>query len=315
MNKHILSMLVIWALLVVGCQPGQPVVSTSRSQSVAEEPPSPVAYLDKSGKNSEPASGQNKIKVLYAGDSGIVMGPHIIASPFNYESKGAEVHVWCQQVLDALNAQPDIEVRYMTTWEAFEEFPETPEELAQYDVVVISDIEWEVLVLYPWSRFMDAPMGPNRLVSIRDYVKNGGSLLMIGGWSSFTGRKGIGGYHGTPVEEALPVECLDINDDRREAPEGVHIITLKPDHPIMQGLRWETCEVFTGYNRLKAKSGSKVIAQVKEFGDPFLVVGEYGEGKSMAFASDIAPHWGSGFMKWDGYDRFWVQAIRWLGKK
>lgn len=86
---------------------------------------------------------ENTIKVLYAGDSGIVMGPHIIASPFNYESKGAEVHVWCQQVLDALNAEADIEVTYMTTWEAFEKFPETPKELAQYDVVVISDVEWE----------------------------------------------------------------------------------------------------------------------------------------------------------------------------
>ena len=38
-------------------------------------------------------------------------------------------------------------------------------------------------------------------------------------------------------------------------------------------------------------------------------------GTSMAFASDIAPHWGAGFMKWNGYDRFWIQTIRWLGEK
>jgi uncharacterized membrane protein len=243
------------------------------------------------------------------------VGRTIIASPLNYESKGVEVQVWCQQVLDALSSQPDIDVHYMTTWEAFENFPETPEELEEYDVVVLSDVEWEVLVLYPWARFTDAPMGPNRLATIRDYVRNGGSLLMIGGWSSFTGRHGIGGYHGTPVEEALPVYCLDVNDDRREAPEGVHIVTLLPDHPVMQGLRWETCPVFTGYNRLQAKPDAQVIAKVEEFGDPFVVVGSYGQGKSMAFASDIAPHWGAGFMQWPEYDRFWVQVIRWLGTR
>ncbi|MFB0517458.1 MAG: glutamine amidotransferase, partial [Candidatus Neomarinimicrobiota bacterium] len=77
----------------------------------------------------------------------------------------------------------------------------------------------------------------------------------------------------------------------------------------------ETCPVFTGYNRLKAKPNAEVIAKVQEFGDPFVVVGTYGKGKSMAFASDVAPHWGAGFMKWPGYDRFWVQAIRWLGTK
>ncbi len=307
MKKHIVLSVLLVTIFAVGCDVAGPsaVAAQGESKTVCKE----------SAKQKQTTACTKKIKVLYAGDSGIIMGPHIIASPFNYESKGVEVQVWCQQVLDALNSQADIEVDYMTTWQAFEKFPETPEELAKYDVVILSDIEWEVLVLYPWARFMDAPMGPNRLVSIREYVRNGGSLLMIGGWSSFTGRKGIGGYHGTPVEEALPINCLDINDDRREAPEGVHIVTVEKDHPIMKGLRWEACPVFTGYNRLEAKPGSKVVARVKEFGDPFVVVGNYGKGKSMAFASDIAPHWGAGFMKWDGYGQFWVQAIRWLGTK
>ena len=83
----------------------------------------------------------------------------------------------------------------------------------------------------------------------------------------------------------------------------------------MKGLKWESCPVFTGYNRIKAKPGARVVAKVKEFGDPFVIVGNYGKGKSMAFASDIAPHWGAGFMKWEGYGQFWVQAIRWLGTR
>ncbi|MCK4965997.1 cytoplasmic protein [bacterium] len=259
---------------------------------------------------------QEKIRVLYVGDAGVVLGPNIIASPFYYETKGYEVHIWCQPVLDALNAEDDITVEHMTTWRALGEFPETPEAIAaKYDVVVLSDIEQEVLVLYPWDRFMDAPMGPNRLESIREFVRNGGGLVMIGGWQSFTGRRGLANWGGTPVEEALPVKCLDVNDDRRESPQGVHIETLIPDHPVLSGFRWETCPVFTGYNRIIAKPGTQILARVKEHGDPFLVVQKFGRGRSMAFASDVSPHWGAGFQRWENYGKFFAQAMRWLAGK
>ena len=253
------------------------------------------------------------ISVLYVGDAGVMLGPNIIASPFYYEQKGYEVHIWCQPVLDALNAEMDITVEHMTNWRALKEFPETPEAIAaKYDVVVLSDIEQEVLVLYPWDRMQDTPMGPNRLESIREFVRNGGGLIMIGGWESFTGRRGIGDWGGTPVEEALPVKCLAVNDDRREAPQGVHIKTLVNDHPVTKDINWETCPVFTGYNRIIAKPEAKVLAKVQEYGDPFVVVGEFGKGRSMAFASDISPHWGAGFQKWENYGKSFVQAIRWL---
>jgi len=50
---------------------------------------------------------------------------------------------------------------------------------------------------------------------------------------------------------------------------------------------------------------------VEETGNPFITVW----GRAMAFASDIAPHWGAGFYKWEHYGRFWVQAVRWLVRK
>jgi uncharacterized membrane protein len=257
-----------------------------------------------------------KIRVLYVGDAGVLLGPNIVASPFLTETKGYEEHIWCQPVLDALNSTKDIIVEHMTNWRALSDFPETPEKIAaKYDVVVLSDVEQEVLVLYPFDRFTTAPMGPNRLVSIREFVRNGGGLIMVGGWESFTGRRGIGNWGNTPVEEALPVKCLDVNDDRHECPEGVHIETLIPNHPILGGIRWETCPVFTGYNRIAAKSDAQVVARVKEFGDPFLVVGTFGKGKSAAFASDISPHWGAGFQKWNNYGNFFIQVVRWLGSK
>jgi uncharacterized membrane protein len=257
------------------------------------------------------------IRVLYVGDAGVLLGPNIVASPFYFEQKGYEVHIWCQPILDALNARDDITVEHMTNWRALREFPETPEEIAEnYDVVVLSDIEQECLVLYPWERMSKSPMGPNRVKSIRDFVKQGGGLIMVGGWQSFTGRRGIGNWANTEVEEALPVNCLEVNDDRNETPAGVHIERLDKKHPVTKNIPWEKGPVFTGYNRLEVKTDARVLAKVKDTGDPFIVVREFGRGRSMAFASDISPHWGAGFQKWDKYGQSFAQAIRWLaGKK
>ena len=50
--------------------------------------------------------------------------------------------------------------------------------------------------------------------------------------------------------------------------------------------------------------------------DPFLVVGEHGQGRVGAFASDCSPHWGSPeFMAWPSYAPFWANLIDWLGAR
>ena len=119
---------------------------------------------------------------------------------------------------NALSGFSDVEVVHMPNYVAFNDFPRSVEELKKFDVVVLSDIGSNTLVLYP--EFFKVPMGPNRLKVIRDYVKAGGGLVMSGGWNSFSGEMGIARYHGTPVEEALPVEISQW-DDRVETPEGV----------------------------------------------------------------------------------------------
>ncbi len=48
---------------------------------------------------------------------------------------------------------------------------------------------------------------------IRDYVRGGGGLLMVGGPRSF----GLGGYRGSPIEEALPVR---MKERRRDEPRN-----------------------------------------------------------------------------------------------
>jgi uncharacterized membrane protein len=150
---------------------------------------------------------------------------------------------------------------------------------------------------------------PNRLRLIQHYVEQGGGFAMIGGYTSFGGFDGKGHYHGTPIEEILPVEIAPY-DDRVEAPEGIRPVAIKPGHPTLAGVEgpWP---VFLGYNRLKPKPNAETV--LEHDGHPILVLGSYGRGRTAAFASDLWPHWAtSEFTNWPHYRRFWRQLVAWL---
>ncbi len=261
------------------------------------------------------AQGPERIRVLYVGDSDLTAGTVAASSNFTYDQRGVGISVAAEKILDAWRKDPHYEVTYLTGWDALAKFPETPEDLKAYDVVILSDVDSDSLVLYPPERATRAPMGPNRLKSIRDYVWKGGALLMIGGYATFTGRHNAGNYHETAVEEALPVDCLAVDDDRQETPEGVTVEVKFPQHPIMRGMEWTPSPIFNGYNRLALKKNATVLATFRETGDPMVVVWNFGKGRAMAFASDIAPHWGAGFQDWKYYQQFWNQALDWLGAR
>lgn len=256
------------------------------------------------------------MKVLYAGDAASTIGPIYVASPFNVEVKGFSSHIWGQPLIDSLK-QGSIDVTHMPNEVAITAFPRTMEGLSEYDAVILSDCECEVLALYPfWIPGAEVPR-TNRLKAIREYTRNGGGLLMVGGWSSFSGRFGHGGYYDTSVEEALPVNCLKGLDDRIETPEGVHVNIKIPDHPVVKDIPWNECPVFEGFNKILPKEGAQVLATIGEGEDenPLIVVWEYGKGRSMAFASDCSPHWAAFFQPWNCYGQFWRQSVQWLGGK
>lgn len=261
------------------------------------------------------AQTQGKVRVLYVGDSSVTTGALSASSNFSYDQRGVIIENAAQGILDAWRRNPRYEVSYLTGWDALAKFPETPEAMKAYDVVILSDVDSDSLVLYPPERSTRAPMGPNRLKSIREYVRQGGALLMIGGYATFVGRHNAGNYHGTPVEEALPVNCLAVDDDRMETPEGVTVEVKQPQHPVLRGIDWSPSPIFNGYNRLEVKKGGEVLATFRETGDPMIVVWSFGKGRAMAFASDIAPHWGAGFQDWKFYEQFWNQALDWLASR
>lgn len=258
------------------------------------------------------------VKVLYAGDSGALVGPLFVASPFLMEIKGFNVHVWGQPLIDGLRKERDIEVRYMTSWEAFRDFPRTAQAMAEYDVVLLSDIEAESILFYPEfytpAEYGKAVVMPDRIKAIREYVRKGGALIMAGSWVSFAGRYGHAGWRKTAIAEALPVEIL-AEDDRVEVPEGVKVKVVDAKHPVVAGIPWDDCPPFLGYNRTKLKKDAKLLATIGEEQDPFIAVWKYGKGKAMVLTSDPCPHWGINFQRWEHYARFWAQTVRWLAQR
>ena len=48
-------------------------------------------------------------------------------------------------------------------------------------------------------------------------------------------------------------------------------------------------------------------------GDPFLDFGDFGKGRSAAFTSDCAPHWGPPeFVDWEGYQPLWKGIVDYI---
>lgn len=243
-------------------------------------------------------------KVLLAGESWVSATiDHKGYDPFPH----TQVEIGCAQLLDDLRGGGH-DVTHLRSHDVAEFFPLTREELDAYDVVLLSDIGANTLLLPP-QVFDEGRPAPNRLHLLRDWVADGGGLMMAGGYLSFQGFGAKANYAGTAVEEVLPVD-IHRWDDRVESPQGVQGRLTGTEHPVVSGLD-ETWPILLGYQELVAKPDATVLAEVE--GHPLLAVRSVGAGRTLAFASDVSPHWApQEFMEWDGYARLFGQAMTWL---
>ena len=86
---------------------------------------------------------------------------------------------------------------------------------------------------------------PNRCQVISDYVKAGGALLMVGGYMSFSGIDAKAKYGRTPLQQALPVLCLE-TDDLMEHPEDHPHVDIKIFIPRWRYVPSSTGPIFLG---------------------------------------------------------------------
>jgi len=244
------------------------------------------------------------LRILIAGESWETLSFHqkgfdVFTTTFYYEGVGP-----LQAALEGAGHAVD----YMPSHIAATKFPIDRVGLQAFDVVILSDIGTNTLLLHP-DTFERSRRMPNRLTLLRDYVAGGGGLIMVGGYMTFQGIDAKARYAGTPVEAALPVTLLT-QDDRVEVPEGA-APRVHTAHPIVAGIDGEWPQLL-GYNRLIARPEAITVAMVAD--DPLLVAWEFGTGRSIAFASDCGPHWAPPeFLAWSGYARLWSQMAAWAG--
>lgn len=186
-------------------------------------------------------------------------------------------------------------------------FPSTTEALAEYDLVVISDVGANTFLLTR-AVFSRSQSQPNKLVQLRSYVENGGGLLMVGGYLSFSGVDAKANYASSAIGDILPVEVLEV-DDRAEHPEGAVVSVLSADHEALGGVGTEW-PALLGYNRTRARADADLLAEVN--GDPLVAVRTVGAGRTGVFTSDMSPHWAPPpFMEWAGYAPMWRALASW----
>jgi uncharacterized membrane protein len=235
-------------------------------------------------------------RLLVAGESWVVNTTHIKGFDHFTTTAYEEGIEWLRTALE----RGGHEVEHMPAHAVPAHFPARREALARYDAVILSDIGANSIVLHP-DTFVRSQPTADRLELLADFVADGGGLAMIGGYMSFGGFGGRAAYGGTAAERVLPVQIV-AGDDRVERPAGVRPEAVSHTHPVLDGIP-ATWPAFLGYNRITAKVGE----------DDFLVAGRHDAGRTLAFASDCAPHWAPpGFLGWEHHDRFWGQAADWL---
>lgn len=242
-------------------------------------------------------------KVLIAGESWFSYTTHVKGFDTFYTTKYEEGVGFIKKAIEKAGYQVD----YLPNHLAPDHFPTSLEALSEYDVVILSDIGSNTLLL-PDSVFSKGQVMPNRLELIKEYVSNGGGFLMIGGYMAFCGIDAKSRYGQTAIADILPVKCLDI-DDRMETPNGATPKVVK-DHKVISDLPKDWPH-FLGYNKTLPINEGDLVMTIND--DPFIAVREYGKGKTCVFTSDCAPHWGSPeFVAWEGYDQLWAGILAYL---
>ena len=162
----------------------------------------------------------------------------------------------------------------------------------------------------PMNVFQRLNPTPNRLEAIREYVRQGGAFVMIGGYLTFQGIQGArllpehahrGHPAGQPADRGRPS-----GEELRNPASSGDKKTIRSCGGFPRNGRR-----FLGYNQLTPKPGAQTVVKLGD--DPMIVLGEYGRGRVCAYATDCAPHWSPlEFCKWDGYSLLWNNIVTWL---
>jgi len=177
-------------------------------------------------------------------------------------------------------------------------FPSNPGGLKGTELIVLADIPASALGGFMARR------------TLRQFVKNGGSLLVFGGPFSY----GKGGVVGTPLADILPVTTTGPWDMVRTSSSPR--VKPTPNSSLTRGLAWSRNPVLYYSQKTIPKPKADVLLEAD--GIPVLVTGRFGQGKVAAFMGTYLGIEKKGeifFYKWSGYKILLNRIIQWLVKE
>jgi uncharacterized membrane protein len=179
-------------------------------------------------------------------------------------------------------------------------FPETPEGLRAFDVVIIGSC--------PAS-----DCTADQLHAVVEYVNQGGIVVFLGGNESF----GRGGYASTPWTSLFP---WTISEHEPEPARGTWNVLVPPGsagHPLTAGIEEAvvqaaaTVESLNQIDSIKPGATLLLAARSGLRTMPLIAIHTFGKGKVLAVASDTFWRWGTRPEPLrSAYGTFWRQAVR-----
>ncbi len=121
---------------------------------------------------------------------------------------------------------------------------------------------------------------------------------------------GGGRYHFTDQAASLPVifaEETQLAMRSYIVEESFYPRQTYPS-PILTGI--DAVPQLAGYVAATPKPAAQVILSTHQ-DDPLLATWQYGLGRAVAWTSDATGRWAQRWVAWDGFSRFWAQAVRW----
>ena len=222
-------------------------------------------------------------------------------------------HLGAEPLVKALE-DSDYDLHYMPAHEAATAFPMTMAELDAYDAVLLSDLGSNTLLLHPdvWLQRQaraQPPQAPARLGRRRRRPDDDRRLLLASRASTVpragTRRRSSRCCRSPACRSTIGSRC----------PTGFARRAGRARASGAPGLggRWP---LLLGVNEVAAqgpRASCWPSCPDEEGGHPLLVAGTHGKGRTLAWTSDIGPHWvPDAFVAWDGYARLWRQALDWL---
>lgn len=129
---------------------------------------------------------------------------------------------------------------------------------------------------------------------------------------------GGGAFHHTTDPSTLPDLFIDELQEKKK-PEEKTMVEKEllpipnPASPFVKGLADRAFPPLKGYVETQVKPGARTDVSLRSDGKrpPLAASWSYGQGKAIAFTSDANGRWSAPWVSWEGFSKFWSQALQW----